>query len=92
MEEVVVRVMLLYGQHKTKQDFENALYYRVKKYDMDRFYNTCFDSCRWYSFSDEEKTKLEKKGIENTYDYLEHLCNMRSIAYEKQEITEIVIE
>ena len=92
MEEVVVRVIIPFENAPTEEDYKYALYYRVKKYDMNRFQNACVDCGGWYALDDKEKDKLESKGVENVYAYLEYLCNLRSIAYETQEITDIVVE
>jgi len=92
MEEKVVRVLFDIGGSFTEIDYKNAMFYRIKKFELDRFYETCFDSGRWYALSDKEKNELESKGIENIYDYLEHLLKLKHIAYEIEQITDIVIE
>jgi hypothetical protein len=92
MEEKVVRVLFDIGGSFRQVDYENAMFYRIKKFELDRFYETCFDSGGWYALGDEEKKKLNSKGVENIYDYLEHLLKLKNISYEIESITDIVIE
>jgi hypothetical protein len=92
MEEKVCRVVFNIGNSWEDVDYKNAVFYRIKKFEEDRFYTTCFDSGGWYALSDKEKNELESKGVENIYDYLEHLLKLKNIAYELEHITDIVIE
>jgi len=92
MEEKVVRVLFDMGDSFTEIDYKNAIFYRVKKFELDRFRDTCIDAGRWYSMPDKEKQELESKGVENIYDYLEHLLKLKHIAYEIEHIRDIVIE